>query len=1345
MKKFKLAELLNLHIAPGDRKLNRGIEEFIACVLSEYAIGYLNFDATDNAVYPAINKYFVAGEITTKSLIDKLCVQDEIARLYDEFPAVDGKGKFDYARWNHFMNEAEWEATETENIFFFADHSYAIPRKFLTVTDDFYVQRYSLESDGHVYFKNIGDGGKKQVITDPYQFSGITVGETDTAKGVAEIEITKEEFFEQSETIKSADAEQRDAITSDIDKNLVILAGAGSGKTRTLVCRLAYLHLVKKVPLNRILLLTFTTSAANEMRKRSLELIEPIYSKFRPLEKPNINARTIDSFVIHLLDTYYAHMGFTIKPIKCLDGSEDTRREKLQMLEETILENKMQGIFKYYFDEKTGRANSNLNWLLNNLLFYACGLPINCAGFDTLLQLYLNKQREANKVMGFTEASLFVRDAIAQPDSPLREIVASRYSCILIDEFQDVNVLQNGIFEPFYHDERVHFTFVGDDDQSIYYWRGSDNSIIKTLLAKPDVRASYLLTNYRNNPNIVEAGNAVLQTIKDRAKKDMPIRPNRQSGAKIRVATYDNRYTNLVNEIDRLLKSGQSAEEICVLSRNREDGRQIAHALHAANIPVAKAKVDVDISDDYKLMKAILNVLSENHITASIREIIRITKTHDVTERHVQKVVLGQCEEFECEDSLKKIKELGDELRQSGIKTLDEAVYHYSLKAAELFENVVNDRHSNEVFEAFENFCKNNNALWPVPQGQLKELFATFEDDTRKENRQGGPLSNGVKISTIHAAKGLEYNVVIITGLSEGQYPSTAQIDKVYTARNAQLMTLSGSRDNYYQLKNTISPLLLSRMVEECDNPAFSRKEHEQMVKFKAELSQIQEGLLSLSADGVEEYLDSYRYYILPLEIQYQNDINEQKNAYLVEKTTYEQLSDEIMLLTQENQRAAKIQQRKREEVEVHLQELDKKIRKVQDKELRFSKSIAKLKEYYNICLNASGLLADMEKADEIEQLRTELEVEKEQRINEERRLYYVAITRARDFLYLCHAEGTVPSEFICIISDELKTDHVMLTQEEERECQRLAAALHEATAKSKVDDEKVQEHTEKLLSQSKFKTYIRKRTDEFGQIHQAFNHLCPEARPYYEKAIGLLFVAELTGGEFKTEFAHNMQRVAEITLQKYAGSGARPFKTTDFGLTQQIVSDIRDLARRNSRYIPAPKYLQKLISENTTYGDELCTLKSAGIMHYIVRSGKYTIERSIKVSWENREKLERPSDFLIATLELANVRNALIHGGRVEKWPEDPIPVITRNAEILVEACKFVAEKNVDSQVTPTANLDLVLTEDHIKPGNRVKHVLLGEGTIVDVLPKTFSVDFDNSTRKAFLLSSAQKFFTAI
>ena len=149
--------------------------------------------------------------------------------------------------------------------------------------------------------------------------------------------------------------------------------------------------------------------------------------------------------------------------------------------------------------------------------------------------------------------------------------------------------------------------------------------------------------------------------------------------------------------------------------------------------------------------------------------------------------------------------------------------------------------------------------------------------------------------------------------------------------------------------------------------------------------------------------------------------------------------------------------------------------------------------------------------------------------------------------------------------------------------------------------------------------------------------------------------------------------------------------------------------------------------------------------MHYIVRSGKYTIERPIKVSWENREKLENSTDFLIAALELANVRNALIHEGQAEKWPEDPIPVITRNTEILVKACELVTKKNVDSQGTPAVNLELVLTEQRIKPGTRVKHVTLGAGTIADVLPTTFSVDFDKSNRKAFLLSSAPKFFTVL
>ena len=83
-----------------------------------------------------------------------------------------------------------------------------------------------------------------------------------------------------------------------------------------------------------------------------------------------------------------------------------------------------------------------------------------------------------------------------------RRVVES-YDCILIDEFQDINKLQNDVLSNFYN-SKIHFTFVGDDDQTIYTWRGADNSIIKSMVGDASVNTVYLTTNYRNNPYIVK-------------------------------------------------------------------------------------------------------------------------------------------------------------------------------------------------------------------------------------------------------------------------------------------------------------------------------------------------------------------------------------------------------------------------------------------------------------------------------------------------------------------------------------------------------------------------------------------------------------------------------------------------------------------------------------------------------------------------------------------------------------------------------------------------------------------------------------------------------------------------
>lgn len=116
----------------------------------------------------------------------------------------------------------------------------------------------------------------------------------------------------------------------------------------------------------------------------------------------------------------------------------------------------------------------------------------------------------------------------------------------------------------------------------------------------------------------------------------------------------------------------------------------------------------------------------------------------------------------------------------------------------------INVCHSAPIFQAFEDFCRNNNTAWPTPKPQLQKFFKTFEEDTRKENNQDKPLADGVKVSTIHAAKGL------------------------------------GA----------------------CVNPAFSQTEKENLPTFREGMPALQKKLSVLATDGIGEYMKAYGYYV---------------------------------------------------------------------------------------------------------------------------------------------------------------------------------------------------------------------------------------------------------------------------------------------------------------------------------------------------------------------------------------------------------------------------------------------------------------------------------------------------
>ena len=183
----------------------------------------------------------------------------------------------------------------------------------------------------------------------------------------------------------------------------------------------------------------------------------------------------------------------------------------------------------------------------------------------------------------------------------------------------------------------------------------------------------------------------------------------------------------------------------------------------------------------------------------------------------------------------------------------------------------------------------------------MKEIFRIFEDNTRKENQSGGELDSGVKISTIHSAKGLEYDVVLITGLSLGKYPNTELIDNNFNLRNAQLQTLQSSRQSYERLKQSVKDESFLAMLQESVSPVFDKTETKAMKEFREELLICtKKEILGLTAKGVESFLDSYKYYVAPLEKKYQDELAKVSKHELMYRERQEILGEEISLLEQD-------------------------------------------------------------------------------------------------------------------------------------------------------------------------------------------------------------------------------------------------------------------------------------------------------------------------------------------------------------------------------------------------------------------------------------------------------------
>lgn len=1307
--KNTLSDIVNIQpeivgVAPRAKIKWNIVFDFLCGVAAEYALGVLGKNE-DDKLYHNIEAYYQDRSISSKTMLKEYFSADpEMADLLSEI-------SFDETNvdsWNELAKKIEWESTEKENSFSFGGFSFRVPKTFLTLCEKGnspYCLFYSEDNGTAVFSYTQTKKVNIDIKLPAYKFGKEHTSLLSKITDSAPI-LDREKFFALTYDLKTADEEQKTAISAELDKNVLVIAGAGSGKTRSLVGRLSYLHLVKNISLSRIELLTFTRSATRNMQNAGRKQLTEAYLEYAPDRQasPYVLANTIDGFFKQLVEKNWVDAGFTRKPTFSLDQTQQARRAKCDILAAVIRENRLENVFSEYKIEDFYR----------NLVNFANGMLVNISGIDTLLTLFIDRQIRDCLILDFVFVACILKRALAQSGSPMYQKICELYDCILIDEFQDINILQNEVLSKFY-DSKIHFTFVGDDDQTIYTWRGADNGIIKSMQNDPHVNTIYLTTNYRNNPNIVNAGNDILSTMEDRAKSDREIKAYKTSGSKVRITRYDSHYQNLAHEVKKAYDARNAGEKICILFREMNDkrnfktneivegeGTKIRRALLAENVPVVMPNPDeeVDIGDAYRVFRALVMVFNKADVKKNLDYLKELTHT-GATTTAIKRILLGKSAIPENtivpagDFSLAHIAHLAESVdnKRTFAGNFTDVVNNYNTAYAKIVENDSSAERAvkDGALIAFYDYAIEYDWQYPMSKEKLKEIFSMFEEHvlkskpTKSEQKE---LPDGVILSTIHKAKGLEYDTVFIVGLNNDEYPNTGKIKAEFERRKSEFVRLNHSKDALDALRTKVDEEMISSLISECDPNHFD-EEKADIENMLSEMEAFGEDYISLPANGVEEYQDAYRTYIEPHLRQRDEALQTAlKELDVVHETadakeeTFQELDEGTPEYIQAYQEW--------EEVSKLFEEKEKAVLALELAKKEFLSKVSRMIAFYTITCEAEGYYHDLTRLRDEETILARLEKERQDKEREEKRLFYVAASRASENLYLCIREGSEPSPFVRLIHQDRTEPYLMRTKAQDEEMARLQAniqVIHEEIQKPKVNDKKIDKAMDQVIESTKdLKDELADYVKNYKKEHPQYELLPESAAAYFEKAVSFTALGEKLGHNFGTEIVHNLQRFTELFLQSVIGKKAKPFKTTS-AEAKTIATGIRSKMKTACKTeIPGEGYIITLLSQASKFGDELKLCKSLAIECYVICCGKYSVPAFITDSWNVRSFCIPAENFLRAALDLSNIRNVMIH--ETEKtWATNYLPYAFDCVDTIVEA--------FDSKKVKEAAIGVRLTED--------------------------------------------------
>jgi DNA helicase-2/ATP-dependent DNA helicase PcrA len=555
------------------------------------------------------------------------------------------------------------------------------------------------------------------------------------------------------------------------------MAGAGSGKTRVLTHRIAWLIANRKAPPWAILAITFTNKAAREMQERVSKLVGP--------EGRDIWVSTFHSMCVRILRKDIERIGFTSN-FSILDSTDqlsvirncmkelniDTKKFEPKAVQAVISASKNELITPAQYEQKVGDYFEGL--IAKVYKMYQRRLRSNNSlDFDDLIMKTIELFKEVPEVLDFYQ---------------------KKFKYIHVDEYQDTNRAQYMLCRML-ADSHHRICVVGDSDQSIYRWRGADiTNILNFEEDYPEAKTILLEQNYRSTANILNAANGVIAL--NSGRKPKKLWTDSEEGAKIKVYRADSEHDEgyfVTGEISKNVKQGQAYQNHAILYRTNAQSRVIEEILIKSDIPYQiVGGIKFYDRKEIKDLLAYLRLLSNPDDDISLTRIINVPKRGlgDTTvgklaaaagERGVSIFrVLQTVDDLgfagrtrnmlvEFYDMIEALHRMVEFLSVTELteKILEMSQYRLELQNENTLESRSRLENIDEFLSVTMEFEKNNEDKSLV--SFLTDLALIADIDSVNDDEED--RSDAVVLMTMHSAKGLEFPTVFIVGMEEGVFP----------------------------------------------------------------------------------------------------------------------------------------------------------------------------------------------------------------------------------------------------------------------------------------------------------------------------------------------------------------------------------------------------------------------------------------------------------------------------------------------------------------------------------------------------------------------------------------------